>query len=85
MGHYSESVYDLRRDPNRQLRKKYAFACGAVFGILLEVMLPSLPILNLVIYPALTLLCAQIFADMSEIKRELLGLRLPSAKLKAES
>ena len=63
--------------------KKYAFACGAVFGILLEVMLPSLPILNLVIYPALTLLCAQIFADMSEIKRELLRIKI--AQRQAES
>lgn len=56
--------------------KKYAFACGAAFGILLEVMLPSLRIFNLVIYPALTLLCAQIFADMSEIKRELLRIKI---------
>ena len=63
--------------------KKYAFACGAVFGILLEVMLPSLPILNLVIYPALTLLCAQIFSDMSEIKRELLRIKI--AQRQAES
>ena len=63
--------------------KKYAFACGAVFGILLEVMLPSLPILNLVIYPALTLLCAQIFSDMSEIRRELLRIKI--AQRQAES
>lgn len=56
--------------------KKYAFASGAVLGILLEVMLPSLPIFNLVMYPALALLCAQIFADMSEIRRELLRIRI---------
>ena len=56
--------------------KKYAFANGAVFGILLEVMLPSLRIFNLVMYPSLALLCAQIFADMSEIKRELLRIKI---------
>lgn len=63
--------------------KKYAFASGAVFGILLETMLPSLRIFNLVIYPALTLLCAQIFADMSELRRELLRIRI--AQRQAES
>lgn len=56
--------------------KKYAFISGAVFGILLEVMSPSLRIFNLLIYPALSLLCAQIFADMSEIKRELLRMKI---------
>ncbi len=63
--------------------KKYAFASGAVFGILLESMLPSIRIFNLVIYPALTLLCAQIFADMSEIRRELLRIKI--AQRQAES
>lgn len=63
--------------------KKYAFASGAVFGILLETMLPSLRIFNLVIYPALTLLCAQIFSDMSEIRRELLRIKI--AQRQAES
>lgn len=56
--------------------KKYAFISGAVFGILIEVMSPSLRIFNLLIYPALSLLCAQIFADMSEIKRELLRMKI---------
>ena len=56
--------------------KKYAFISGAVFGILIEVMSPSLRIFNLLIYPALSLLCAQIFADMSEIKRELLRIKI---------
>lgn len=63
--------------------KKYAFACGAVFGILLESMVRTLPIFNLVIYPALMLLCAQIFSDMSEIKRELLRIKI--AQRQAES
>lgn len=56
--------------------KKYAFISGAMFGILLEVMSPSLRIFNLLIYPALSLLCAQIFSDMSEIKRELLRMKI---------
>lgn len=56
--------------------KKYAFASGALIGILLETMTPNLRIFNLLIYPALALLCAQIFADMSEIKRELLRIKI---------
>lgn len=58
------------------LGKKYAFASGAVFGILLDSLATNLETLNLVIYPALALLCAQIFADMSDIKRELLRIRI---------
>jgi len=56
--------------------KKYAFISGAVFGILIEVMSPSLRTFNLLIYPALSLLCAQIFADMNEIKREFLRMKI---------
>lgn len=56
--------------------KKYAFASGALIGILLETMTPNLRIFNLLIYPALALLCAQIFADMNEIKRELLRIKI---------
>lgn len=58
------------------LGKKYAFASGAVFGILLDSLATNLDTLNLVIYPALALLCAQIFADMSDIRRELLRIRI---------
>lgn len=58
------------------LGKKYAFASGAVFGILLDSLATNLETLNLVIYPALALLCAQVFADMSDIKRELLRIRI---------
>ncbi|MHC1785528.1 MAG: hypothetical protein AB9880_00455 [Christensenellales bacterium] len=56
--------------------KKYAFVGGAAFGILLECMSNNLSMLNLVIYPALSLLCAQVFADMSDIKRELRRIRI---------
>lgn len=58
------------------LGKKYAFASGAVFGILLETMAPDMQLFNLVMYPALGLILAQAFADMSEIKRELRRIRI---------
>ncbi len=58
------------------LGKKYAFASGAVFGILLDSLATNMETINLVIYPALALLCAQIFADMSDIKRELMRIRI---------
>ena len=58
------------------LGKKYAFASGAAIGILLESMLPDMRLFNLLIYPSLALLCAQVFADMSELKRELKRIRL---------
>ena len=56
--------------------KKYAFATGAVFGIMLESMSSNIRMLNLLMYPSLALLSAQIFADMSDIKRELLRIRI---------
>ncbi len=56
--------------------KKYAFATGAVLGIMLESMSSNIRMLNLLMYPALALLSAQIFADMSDIKRELLRIRI---------
>jgi len=56
--------------------KKYAFAAGAVIGIILESAANNLSMVNLLLYPALGLLCAQIFADMSDIKRELLRIRI---------
>ena len=58
------------------LGKKYAFASGATIGILLESMLPDMRLFNLLIYPSLALICAQVFADMSELKRELKRIRL---------
>ena len=56
--------------------KKYAFSSGAVLGIILESAANNLSMVNLLLYPALGLLCAQIFADMSDIKRELLRIRI---------
>ena len=51
--------------------KQFAFITGAVIGIILESMAVSIPLLYVVIYPVLALLCAQVFADMSDVKREM--------------
>lgn len=55
--------------------KLYAFIAGAMVGILLEAMSYSIPLFYLIIYPVLALLCAQVFADMSDIKREMRRIR----------
>ena len=55
--------------------KLYAFISGAVIGIILEAMSFSIPLFYLLIYPVLALLCAQVFADMSDIKREMRRIR----------
>ncbi len=55
--------------------KLYAFISGAIVGIILEAMSYSIPLFYLLIYPVLALLCAQVFADMSDIKREMRRIR----------
>jgi len=55
--------------------KLYAFISGAIVGIILEAMSYSTPLFYLLIYPVLALLCAQVFADMSDIKREMRRIR----------
>ena len=55
--------------------KLYAFISGALVGIILEAMSYSIPLFYLLIYPVLALLCAQVFADMSDIKREMRRIR----------
>lgn len=55
--------------------KLYAFIAGAVIGILLETMAMTIPLFYVIIYPVLSLLCAQVFADMSDVKREIRRLR----------
>jgi len=55
--------------------KKYAFGTAAMTGMLLETMSVNVNVLILVIYPLYGLLCAQIFADMSDRKREQRRLR----------
>jgi len=43
--------------------KLRAFWAGLVYGLLMEIMLPSVPFLNLAIYPITTLFCSFAFAD----------------------
>lgn len=53
------------------LGKKYAFGASCLTGILLEAMTASVGALYVIIYPAVGMLMAQIFADMSDEKRGL--------------
>ena len=57
------------------LGKKYAFGTSCLSGILLEAMTSSVGGLYVVLYPVFSMLFAQIFADMSDEKREKLLLR----------
>ena len=43
--------------------KLRAFWAGLIYGLLMEIMLSSVPFLNLVIYPVTTLFCSFAFAD----------------------
>ena len=43
--------------------KLRAFWAGLIYGLLMEIMLPSVPFLNLAIYPITTLFCSFAFAD----------------------
>lgn len=51
--------------------KKYAFVAGALVGIILESMASNLRLFYVLVYPSLSLVAAQAFADMSDIKREM--------------
>lgn len=57
------------------LGKKYAFGTSCITGILLEAMTSSVSGIYAVIYPVVSMLFAQLFADMSDEKREKLLLR----------
>ena len=50
--------------------RKAAFCAGCITGILMECMLSSVPVLYLLSYPIITMLCAQWFADLSDRQRE---------------
>ena len=50
--------------------KKATFFSSMIIGILMEAMLSAVPAFYIVLYPTITLAVAQIFADMSERKRE---------------
>ena len=43
--------------------KLRAFWAGLIYGLIMEIMLPSVPYLNLTIYPITTLFCSFAFAD----------------------
>ena len=43
--------------------KLRAFWVGLCFGLLMEIMLPSVPYLHLILYPVTTLFCSFAFAD----------------------
>ena len=43
--------------------KLRAFWAGMIYGLLMEIMLPSVPYLNLAVYPITTLFCSFAFAD----------------------
>jgi len=50
--------------------KLRALWVGAIYGILMEIMLPSLPLLNLVLYPLSAVCCSIFFADKTEKRLE---------------
>lgn len=50
--------------------KLRALWVGAIYGILMEIMLPSLPLLNLVLYPLSAVFCSIFFADKTEKRLE---------------
>ncbi|NLB90660.1 MAG: hypothetical protein GX786_05520 [Clostridiales bacterium] len=50
--------------------KVLAFGVSALIGILVESMLPTLPMLNVIFYPAFGFLASILFGDKSERRRE---------------
>lgn len=52
------------------LGKKYAFCASCIIGICTECMLANVPALYLIAYPVITMLCGQLFADLTERQRE---------------
>ena len=60
------------------LGKKYAFVSAAIVGIIMESVERNMPSFYIIIYPTLALIFAQLFSDMSEIKREIRRIRIKS-------
>lgn len=50
--------------------KKATFCASAIIGILMECMLSSVPVLYLLAYPIICMLCSIWFADLSDRQRE---------------
>lgn len=64
--------------------KKFAFASGALTGILLEAVSRNINSFYVLIYPTLALIFAQLFADMSDLKREIRRIQLRSEEQKEQ-
>ncbi len=60
------------------LGKKYAFVSSAIIGIIMESMERNISSFYILIYPTISLIFAQLFSDMSEIKREMRRIQLKS-------
>ena len=60
------------------LGKKYAFVSAAMVGIIMESVERNMQSFYIIIYPTLALIFAQLFSDMSEIKREIRRIRVKS-------
>lgn len=52
------------------LGKKYAFCASCIIGMLMESMLSNVPAMYAIAYPVITMICAQLFADLSDRQRE---------------
>ncbi len=50
--------------------KKYAFCASCIIGMAMECMAGNVPALYVIAYPAITMLCAQTFADMTDRQLE---------------
>lgn len=50
--------------------KKYTFCASCLIGMLMESMLANVKGLYVIVYPAAAMLCAQLFADMSDSQRQ---------------
>ena len=50
--------------------KAAAFCAGGMIGVLMECMLSNVPVIYLLSYPIISMLCAQWFADLSDRQRE---------------
>lgn len=50
--------------------KKYTFCSSLLIGLLMECMQASINALYIIAYPAISMLCAQFYADMSDRQRE---------------
>lgn len=50
--------------------KKYGFCASCIIGILMECMLSNVEALYVIAYPVITMMGAQLFADMSDRQRE---------------